>query len=195
MEDRSEQFAEERISACAAFDRIAIELYRFVAVRMNGDTHTADDIMQQLWVKARTQSHVMDHDHAERWLRHVAANMVNETWRRSQRDPATRPCFQPKLAAWLAERINREPLPAERIEQDDVRQQLLLALTALPAEEQRVLVERYVEERSLQEIADRRSTTERSIEGRLYRARRQLKAMLLKADDGCAKEGTHEPPK
>ncbi|MFO0837289.1 MAG: sigma-70 family RNA polymerase sigma factor [Phycisphaerae bacterium] len=157
-----------------AFERCAESLYRFVLIRVGGDTHLADDVMQQLWLHWR-RGRAVPPEQAEFWLRSIARNLVRTHWRRTAR-------YDARVSADLAERVDREPLPAEMLERAEVREQLLLAITALPHEHQSLIVEHYFDGLPHDALAARHGLTPRAIEGKLYRARAALREALRKAE-------------
>ncbi len=162
----------------AVFDRCGDGLYRYFVVRTGGDTHLADDLMQQLWLQAGACDTCVPTERVEFWLRAIAKNLICGHWRTNARRPAHVPIADPRLAAELAERLVSEELPAEALEQREIRDQLLLALTALPNDEQVLLLEYYFHEVPQAELGRRLGVGPRAVEGRLYRARQTLRQVL-----------------
>lgn len=159
------------------FDRCGAGLYRFFAVRTS-DRHLADDLMQQLWVQARRGGLELSQDRIEPWLRAIAKNLVRTHWRRIARRPAHVPVADPDLSADLAARLTRAELPAEELDRREVREQLLLAITELAADEQELIVGCYFDALPHAALAQRMGISERAVEGRLYRARQTLRDRL-----------------
>jgi RNA polymerase sigma factor (sigma-70 family) len=162
----------------AAFDRCSRALYRYIVVRVGGDAHLADDLMQQLWLQARTSRTAVPEDQQEFWLRGIARNLVRTHWRKQRRRPPSVPLADPALAAELAERLVSAELPVEILERKEVRHQLLLAITELDSHEQELIVEHYFHECAQAELGRRLGLSPRAVEGRLYRARRALNEKL-----------------
>lgn len=160
-----------------AFDRCSRSIYRYIVVRV-GDTHVADDLMQQLWLQARMGRSDIPSEHQEYWLRGIAKNLVRSHWRREKRRGARISATDPALAAELAERMGREPLPVEFLEHREIQAQLLLAVTALRAEDQEMIIGHYFRGLSHAALARERGISLRAVEGRLYRARVQLREKL-----------------
>lgn len=162
-----------------AFDRCGCALHRYLAVRSGGDRHLADDLMQQLWVKASSNGseHVPEAE-LEFWLRGIARNLIRAHWRKARNRPDTVPSIDAEAAAALSKRLVSEELPAEALERRELADQLLLAVSTLPAADQEVIVGRYFQGCSHAELAGRLGVSERAVEGRLYRARRSLQQTL-----------------
>lgn len=167
----------------AAFDRCSSALYRYLAVRTGGDTHLADDLMQQLWLKAVASGDHLPVDELEFWLRGVAKNLIRTHWRTQARRLTLIPLPQPELAAELADRLVNEEWPPLLLERQEVRDQLLLALTELPGEQQELIIGHYFHDRSHAGLAAEMNVSERAVEGRLYRARQALRKKLQHLDD------------
>lgn len=159
------------------FDSCASSLYRYFVVR-TADRHLADDLMQQLWMQARPGGLDLPEDRIEPWLRAIAKNLVRTHWRRIARRPAHVPVVDPELSAELAIRLTRETLPAEDLEREEIRTQLMLAITELSAAEQELIVGCYFDSAPHAALAERLGISERAVEGRLYRARQSLREKL-----------------
>ncbi|MCA9000580.1 MAG: sigma-70 family RNA polymerase sigma factor [Planctomycetes bacterium] len=118
------------------------------------------------------------------WLRGIAQNLHRAHRRKLRRSPtlltdADRSDLEADRPAGLSPR-------AERVRR---------AMGLLRQEHREVLSMRYVENSGLAEIAALIGTTERAVEGRLYRARKALSELLLageSASDGAVVQGKSE---
>ena len=100
------------------------------------------------------------------WLRGIAGRLWLAHGRRVRR---------------LEDRVQRELLPAEEApvpERDEPAERLRALIAGLPREWRTVLHMRYVEESGLAEIAGLLGISERAVEGRLHRARKELKKRM-----------------
>jgi len=161
-----------------AFDRCAAGVYRFIAVRV-GDAHLADDMMQQVWLAANSAAGRVAPAELEFWLHGVARNLIRNHWRRQSQRPNHVPIHDADLAAVLSRRLVEEDLPDDVLRRREARDQLMLAITALDADAQEIVMARYFDDESHATLARRFGVSERAIEGRLYRARQALRAALL----------------
>ncbi len=177
--------AENRRRVEAAFDRCGPMLHRYVAVRVGGDTHLADDLLQQLWLQINRHGsgceRIADSE-LEYWFKAVARNLIRAEWRRRGSRPTTVPIASAELAAELADRFTSERLSPELLESKEVRDQLLLAITGLSNEEQVLIVGYYFCHRSHAALAGELGISKRAVEGRLYRARAALRDCLRELD-------------
>jgi len=160
------------------YARCAQAFCRFFTVRVGGDPHTVDDLMQQLWLRARLQARALRDPNPEPWLWRIARNLLREHYRPRSRTPGDEPLAQPDLARRLAQRFDTEDLPPETIARKEVQDQLLLAITEMTGDEQTLLIGRYFEGRTHTELAAILNISERAVEGRLYRARIALREKL-----------------
>jgi RNA polymerase sigma factor (sigma-70 family) len=163
------------------FDACASSFYRYFAVRA-GDAHLADDLMQQLWLQARVKAAGIPPANLEYWLRAIARNLLLTHWRVKARRPGHQPMPDPDLAASLADRLVSEAIDAHELERREIRDQLLLAITELPAAEQELIIGCYFDDVPHAELAARLGISERAVEGRLYRARAALRERLRNLD-------------
>ncbi len=165
------------------FDRYSAGIYRYISVRVGRNQALADELMQQLWLQGCKSGGAVPPDEFEFWLRRVAQNLISDHWRRKHRRPAQIPIENAAIAGELAERIDSELLPAEVVQKQELLDQVALAVTALPAADQELVVLHYVQGRPFGEIGERFGMSERAIEGRLYRARRKLKELLAHLEE------------
>lgn len=167
----------------ALFDRHCRWLYRYVVVRMGGDAQLADDVMQQVWVAALRTGWSVPADEIEFWLRGVARNILAAHRRRLANRPKQLPLADRALASELAEALESSPLPPERVEKEETKDQLLLALTQLPSDAQELIAGRYFRGWTTDRLADTLGLSVRAAEGRLYRARQALKQALAHLEE------------
>lgn len=159
------------------YDEHASELYGFVFRLLRGDPQAAADAFQDIWLDAI--SHIGQFDpkrgQLRSWLYGIARRRVALHWRQ-------------RLARRGAGEATSEGIPVEdmdgavvpedilvHLEQADVVQASLLALAP---ERRQVLVEKYVEELSVAQIAVRTGKSPKAVESLLSRARGQFRALL-----------------
>lgn len=154
-------------------------LRRFILVRVGGDPHIADDLLQQTFCIASGRSSMPEQaDECEAWLRGVARNLIRRRWRDLKRMGRHIPIVDGTLARQLAEDMETRPLPPDVLLREESSTQLKLAITSLPSADQHILFAFYFEGRSQAEIADDMKVTAKSVETRLYRVRIRLRTIL-----------------
>lgn len=157
------------------FDAAAPGVFRFLAVRAGGDGPLVDDLMQQLWLAADRSEDRLSRAEAATWLRTVAKRLLITHWRR-EGVRAAAPLDDAGGAAQAAAAMLAEPGAA--IDSEGLRQTLRMALTKLTSEDQDLLIGHYVNGATQADLGSRLGVSERAVEGRLYRARRALRAVL-----------------
>ncbi len=167
----------------AAFDRFGRSLYRYVVVRVGGDSQLADDVMQQVWLGALRSGRSVAAGEMELWLKGIARNAIRAHWRTARARPRDLPLPDADLSTELARRLESEPLPQDVLESREVHDQILLAVSGLPADHQELIVGHYFRSRTLAELARAAGISERAVEGRLFRSRQALKHALLHPGD------------
>lgn len=172
MADRSEPWAERaRRDAVLAGDAAAWaawvnetfdQVAGYVRWRCGGDAGLADDAVQDAWLTAARKLRDFDPDRGpfEAWVCGIAANVVRNYLRaKARRSERVRP-----LASDPA-----QPEAAERGEW------VALALAALPERYERVLRAKYLDGRSVAEIAAAWGESEKAVESLLTRARQAFR--------------------
>lgn len=130
----------------------------------------AQDSLAEAWL--RRESCRGDWQQAEifgAWLRGVARNQYRN-WSRSRRRHELR--FAPITAA--AEPVTEIADPRHEQYLDDLRR----AIERLPSKSRQVVLMHYLDETSVRDVATLLSLSEKTVEGRLYQARRELRRML-----------------
>jgi RNA polymerase sigma-70 factor, ECF subfamily len=148
------------------FDRI----YFFIVSRVR-DRSTAEDLTSETFHKALANlaSYEWRGTPFSAWLYRIASNAIVDHYKRSNReqqiDELENPLAQPELASHDIEFIERHVHFFRLVDQ-------------LPEVQRRVVLERFVEDRSIKEIAQRLSKTEGAIKQLQFRALQSLRAQI-----------------
>jgi RNA polymerase sigma-70 factor (ECF subfamily) len=106
------------------------------------------------------------------WLYRIAANLISDRWQHKNREPLTdEPDTIESAAATGAE-----------FEEVERRATLFRLVDTLPAEQRRVVVLRFVEEKSIKEVAREIRKTEGAVKQLQFRALSSLRARMEGAD-------------
>lgn len=148
-------------------------LYRFVRWRLGNDVHGVEDLVQDTFVSALEKMQTFDgRSSLHTWLCAIAKNKIRSKRRagapRSIEDVLEE--SDSEIDEILAE-ISREPLPDQVLDRKETRDLVGATLSSLPPEYADALVKKYVEGRSVAEIAISRGKGEKAIESVLTRAR------------------------
>ena len=105
------------------------------------------------------------------WLFRIAANLISDRWQRSGREVAD--------DAGKAGSAQLSPVEIEEVER---RATLFRLVDKLPAEQRRVVVLRFVEQKSIKEVAREIRKTEGAVKQLQFRALSSLRARMEGAD-------------
>jgi len=151
-------------------------LYGFVSRRAGGDRALAEDVTQETWLRAvREWRRQGRPDRPLAWLTTVAGNLLLNHHRRPQA-AALEAVAPAELVAAVDGAVGGGPLDRLEVEERDAR--LRRALDRLPGSHARLLEAFYYERHPVARIAELLGISERAVEGRLRRARHQLRRML-----------------
>ncbi len=105
------------------------------------------------------------------WLFRIAANLISDRWQRSGREVAD--------DSGLIDSVQVSPAEIEDVER---RATLYRLVDTLPAEQRRVVVLRFVEQKSIKEVAREVRKTEGAVKQLQFRALSSLRARMEGAD-------------
>lgn len=154
------------------YERYRHMVYR-TALAITSDTEAASDLLQDVFLRLYRFADRFDSTRPiEPWLYRMTTNLTytwvkrNKRWVRSLDD----------LAEWLAG--SGKNLPHERVELQDDWDQVQKAVSGLPLPQRVVIVLFYLNDLSLQEIADILDVPIGTVKSRLYYGRLSLKKSL-----------------
>ena len=155
----------------------AQELYGFVCRLVRGDPAAAADAFQDTWLDAMGHIEQFDSERGElrAWLFGIARHRVALHWRKRFSGDAA--CLTAERDQ-AAEAADGAILPEEIVEHLEQAAVVRASLLALPPERRQVLVEKYVEELSVAQIAARSGKSPKAVESLLSRAREQFRTLL-----------------
>lgn len=149
------------------------DLCRYVRWRCAGLHDRADEVVQETWLTAvrRLRSFDPAHGSFAGWLRGIAANLLRNHYRRSnRRERRQQPLSEAHLVAGPTESELERRERAERIAR---------ALALLPERYELVLRAKYLDGQSVTDIALAQGETAKTIESLLTRARQAFRDAYL----------------
>ncbi len=152
-------------------------------MRLGGDNNLAEELMQELCLQATRTYETTRTENVDAWLFGVARNVLRRHWRTITRRRRNLPEARVDVSTELANMLDSTPLPNDYIERREVKEQVLLAVTALPTDDQDLVLLHYFDGISQADIAVKLGVSPRAIEGRLYRARNALRERLQHMED------------
>jgi RNA polymerase sigma-70 factor (ECF subfamily) len=151
------------------FERV----YAYV-VRRVGDRAEAEDLTSEVFHHALSNLKRFEWRGIPfaAWLYRIAANLISDRWQHKSREQVTDD----------VEQIKSVPASNAEFEEVERRATLFRLVDALPAEQRRVVVLRFVEEKSIKEVAREIRKTEGAVKQLQFRALSSLRTRMEGAD-------------
>lgn len=165
--------AGEAGAAAELLDEHLTPVYQFVHFRIGRDRDLVEDVVQDTFLTALQALESWDGRSGLRgWLVGIAKNKIREARRKRAPVPLEDALAEAdvEIDAILAE-VSREPLPDHVLERRETSELVGAALSSLPAEYQRALLDKYVEGRSTADIARATGRSAKAAESLLTRSR------------------------
>ena len=160
-------------------------LYRFCFYRVGQDPDVCEDVVQETLTRAIRELHKYDPSRSKgnifSWLTGLARNEVRRALR-------GRRSAQSLEALWermdrellnLYARLAEQPFDEEVLRRTETRELVNATMSQLPPHYGSVLEERYVESRSVRDLAAALEISEKAVESLLSRAREAFRATFL----------------
>jgi RNA polymerase sigma-70 factor (ECF subfamily) len=153
------------------------ELYGFVFRLVRGDPQAAADVFQDTWLDAISHIGQFDPKRGElrSWLFGIARRRVALHWRQRLARSGTAAAARAEIPV---EVLDGAVVPDDVIEHLEQAAVVQASLLALPPERRQVMVDKYVEELSVAQIAARTGKSPKAVESLLSRAREQFRTLL-----------------
>lgn len=154
----------------------ALPLMKFLVKRTGGDQEVAQEVFSRTVESALKGYYRFEHKSSFfTWVCRIGLNKVADYYRDQvhQRSRIIVPLFEE-----IAEVEDSNLTPEEQLAVKELRQNLHSCLDLLPDEKRRLLQLRYWEELSVKKIAELMEISERAAEGKLYRARADLRFVV-----------------
>jgi RNA polymerase sigma-70 factor, ECF subfamily len=152
------------------YDEAFADLYRYVSWRCAGQSDLADDLVQETWLTAVRRVRAFDPEQASfaAWLRGIAANVIRNHLRGIRRARPTLPLDGSETAPTQDDRADK--------------QRIARALAMLTERHEAALRAKYLEQRSVADIAAEWGETHKAVESLLTRAREAFREAYLKLE-------------
>lgn len=169
------------------FDEYFSRLYRFVLTRVSGDQDSAGEIVQAAMTKGLNNIHAYRGESALfTWLCVICRHEVSDWYRRNARHRRhlvlveDRPEIQAAIDALNAPPQDR---PAEEYLRSEAARLIHVALDSIPANYGNALEWKYIEGRSVKEIAGRLGVSTEAAQSLLARAKRAFREVYATLAD------------
>lgn len=169
----------DRTAMAELYDRYFDRVYSLVFNQVDRNRDVAEDIVQETFLAAlKSAKGFRGRSSAYTWLCSIAYHKVADHYRRQSRERKRMVSGVDVDTIDVSENPGRQPQPDSLIESAETRQVVNEALSKLPWDYRQVLILKYVEELSVQEISQIMDRSPKSIEGLLTRSRRALQTQL-----------------
>ena len=154
----------------------------FIALDMTGNHHDAEDISQDVFIKAyRSLSRFRGDARFSSWLYRITVNhCIERSRKKSWKAVCTRENMDEKTAGLNTDCTGSEPImdPEKYTEQSMIQLHIEKALCTLTEREKAVFILRHYHDLPLKEIARSLKVTEGTIKSTLFRALKRLQKSL-----------------
>jgi RNA polymerase sigma-70 factor (ECF subfamily) len=164
----------------AAFEELVRRTSRLVFARLyleTGDSHRAEDLLQETWLRAyRGLRRLGSPATLRTWLLTIAQNVLADETRGRARQKRSAP--PPAGPGALAAQPGPDPPPDEEVARGELRGRVLAVLRSLPEEYRLPLTLRYIAGADYQTIEAQLGLSNGSLRGLLHRGLKLLRARL-----------------
>jgi len=179
----------DRAAAELLFERHVETLYEFVYFRAGSDVASAEDVVQDTLLVAIDRLADFDgRSSLHTWLCGIAKNKLRQLRRKRRPVPLDDLLVESdgEIEAILS-RVEREPLPEAVLEAKETEELVGATLSSLPPGYRAALVAKYVDGRSVPDMASESGKAVKAVESTLFRARRafgRIFTLLAKGQGG-----------
>lgn len=154
-------------------------IYGYVC-RLTNDHPDAEDLTQEVFVRAYQSMHAFRHDAAvDTWLYRIATNLVIDRFRRARRTPQTlRVEGADGEAVSEIPTTSREADPQASVQLSELQRQVQRAIHSLPPKLRAVIVLHDMEGLAYEEVAQTVGCPVGTVKSRIFNARALLKRKL-----------------
>jgi len=171
----------------ALYRTLGQKVLKFILKRNGGDLEVAETVLQDTFVAVIKSFHTFHNKSTYfTWICKIALNKLADYYRQQVH---TRSRIVVPAIDQLNTVVDPRLSPEEQLSLDDLRSRVNQCLDLLPPEYRRLLHLRYYQDLSLKEISLRLNLPGRSLEGKLYRAKKALAQIYGQSESGTA------PPK
>lgn len=161
-----------------------IEIYKDkvfqICFRMLGNRHEAEDISQEAFIRAYVNIHTFNQKRKfSTWLYRIATNLCIDRIRKKKPDYYLDAEVRGTEGLTMYSQVAAEgQLPEEEIEEMELQAEIQRQILKLPDKYRSVIVLKYIEELSLQEISEILDLPLGTVKTRIHRGREALRKQL-----------------
>ncbi|WP_102029511.1 RNA polymerase sigma factor SigW [Salirhabdus sp. Marseille-P4669] len=183
-----ENFIRQKIKQIKKGDQAAFEevvsfyqnkVYQ-ICYRMLGNSHEAEDIAQEAFIRAYTNIHSFDDKRKfSTWIYRIATNLSIDRIRKKKPDYFLDAEVQGTEGLNMYSQLSADqPLPEEEVETLELQSYIQKQIQSLPEKYRSIITLRYVDDLSLQEISEILDMPIGTVKTRIHRGREALRKKL-----------------
>jgi RNA polymerase sigma-70 factor (ECF subfamily) len=168
------------LAMAALLRRYKRPLFTFV-LRLNGDRHRAEDLLQEVFVRLIEHAHSYEGSaRVKTWLYRIARNLsIDEMRRGKHRRHASLDASERDGQDNLHQRVaDAAPAADRRAASGQLKDRIAQAIAGLPQDQREVFLLRQVEQLSFKEIAEITTCSENTVKSRMRYALARLQSAL-----------------
>ena len=168
----------DRAAWARMYDQYVTELYAFIAHLMHGQQSVAEELHQETWLAALAsiEQFAPDRGDFRNWIFGIARRQVALYYRRRARRQTSGLVTFDTIPA--GEQFNGAIVPEDVAEHVERVSAVRAALAELGSDARRVLLDKYVDNLSVNDIAQRLGKSPKAVESSLSRARSRMRKLL-----------------
>ncbi|MDA5111022.1 RNA polymerase sigma factor SigW [Brevibacillus thermoruber] len=161
-----------------------IEIYKDkifqLAYRMVGNREDAEDIAQETFLRVYANLHAYDESYKfSTWIYRIATNLCIDRGRKKRPDFSLDEEVEPGQGMdWYSRLSSSEKGPEDKVVTQELQETVQDALSQLAPKYRSIMILRYIEDLSLQEISDIVKLPVTTIKTRIHRGREALRSKL-----------------
>lgn len=158
------------------YKKFALPLMKFLVKRVGGDQETAEEIFSQTILAAWKGFSTFENKATFfTWICRIALNKMADYYRNQIHERSI--LIAPTLED-IANIHDKNLTPEEAHSLEELRKTIKECLLLLPEDKRQLLYLRFWKDLSIKKIAEILGMSERSVEGKIYRAKQELKVLL-----------------
>jgi RNA polymerase sigma-70 factor (ECF subfamily) len=182
--------AGDREAWAGLYDAYSVDVWRYVARLIGADAANVADLVQEAFLEAARSARQFDAGRGTLWgwLAGIAHQRVRGYWRQAGRAARLQKLIEGQ-AGELRSQDNGQAA-AKLFEQRELAEVVRHVLAELPVDYSLLLVAKYSDEQSLEQIATQNGGTADAVKSKLARARREFKAKYEQVTAGSGAKST-----
>ncbi len=160
-------------------------LYRFCFYRVDRDRHVCEDVVQETMVlairdlaryePARAGGNIFP------WLSGLARNEIQRVFAQNKNTTSLQSLWQriDEDLRGIFDRLESDPLADDVLEREETREMVNVTMSQLPPHYRQALEAKYIDRKTVREIAAANSSTEKAVESLLTRSRNAFRETFL----------------